>query len=245
MMKKSINRLVLVGLILTCSYTVYSQISGKAGSEPVAQLSDSQKSLAEGSKKALLKTGMSETYFNKHFRLVEVFDKPGDRRVVWKFLINGYEATINDSIGHYTEGGKQIYIHSVANTLSSTTDIERTIPRARALRIMRSCLGKFTDPSIEYRAGGAGRAQLLLIASSAPKPIRRRQEAREREERNRESSRKKATQAGGKAETDVIEEEDEDGSPVYIASVNLETGKCTKGRAEAGPPKTNLLLRLN
>jgi len=237
--KSFIRQLLMVGLILAWSYPVSSQVSSKGDSEVIRQLSASQKSLMEGSKKALLKTGMSEAYFNKHFQLIEVFDKPGDRRVVWKYLINGYEATINDSIGYYTEGGKRIDIHSVENALSSTTDIKRTIPRARALRIMRSCLGNFTDSSIEYKAGGAGRAELLLVASSVPKPIRRAEEERE-EKRKEESSRQKAA-TGHKAGTDVVEEEDDDGSSVYIGSVNLETGKCTKGRAQVGPPKTNLL----
>lgn len=236
---------VIAALILTSSYIVNSQVSPKADSQ-VDQLSPSQKSLMEGSKKAMLKTGMSEPYFNKHIRLVEVLDKPGDRRVVWKFIINGYEATIHDSIGHYTEGGKRIDLHSLENALSSTTDIKRTIPRTKAFRIMRSCLGKFTGATVEYRASGSGQAELLLIASSVPKPIRRQEEDRAREEiRKEDSSRKKARQAGG-AETDVIEEdEDNNRGPVYIGSVNLETGKCTKGRARAGPPLTNLLLRSN
>lgn len=247
MAKNYIKRLVVVAVILTSSYPVNTQDSRKPNSQAIDQLSPSQQTLMEGSKKALLKTGMSEPYFEKHFRLVEVFDKPGDRRVVWKFFINEYEATVNDSIGYYTEGAKRIDIHSVENTLSSTTDIRRTIPRTKALRIMRSCLGRFTNPTVEYKAGGSGRAELLLTASSSPKVVRRRQEVLEREKsRTEENLRKKPTQTGRENQTDVIEEEDEeDRSPVYIASVNLETGKCTKGKAQAGPPLTNLLLHLN
>jgi hypothetical protein len=238
--------MVMVGLILAWSYPLSSQVSHKADSQAGDQLTQNQKGLIEGSKKALLKTGMSEAYFNKHFRLVDVFDKPGDRRVVWKFVINGYEATINDSIGYYTEGSERIDIHSVENALSSTTEIKRTIPRPKALRIMRSCLGKFTEPMIEYRAGASGRAELLLIASSIPKPVPQSRERRAREQdRKEENSRKKVAQAGRESKTDVIEEEDENDRPVYIASVNLETGKCTKGRAQAGPPLTNLLRRSN
>lgn len=244
--KSYIQWLVLVALILTSGYSVNSQVLLKPDNQDIHQLSPSQKSLMEGSKKALLKTGMSEPYFNKHFRLAEVFDKSGDRRVVWKFFINEYEATVNDSIGYYTEGTKRMDIHSVENTLSSTTDIKHTIPRTKALKIMRSCLGRFTAPTVEYRAGGSGRAELLLIASSVPKSVRRRQqEVLEREQSRREENlRKKPTQPGRENQTDVIEEEDEnDRHPVYIASVNLETGKCSKGKAQAGPPLTNLLLR--
>lgn len=248
MMANSLTRhFVIAALLLASSYVVNSQVSGKAENQ-VDQLPSSQKSLVEGSKKALLKTGMSEAHFNKHFRLIEVFDKPGDRRVVWKFSINGYEATVNDSIGFYTEGSKRIDVHSVENALSSTTDIKRTITRSKAFKIMRSCLGRFTDPTIEYRAGGSGRAELLLTASSIPKSVQRHpQEVREREQnRKEESLRTNPTQSRRENQTDVIEEEDEkDRRPVYIASVNLETGKCIKGIAQVGPPLTNLLLPSN
>lgn len=182
---------------------------------------------------------MSEPYFNKHFRLVDVFDKPGDRRVVWKFLINGYEATINDSIGYYTEGGKRIDIHSVENVLTRTSDIQRTISKARAFRIMQKCLGKFTEPTIEYRARGSGRAELLLTAASIPKSAPSPQKGHDRAPKRTEESREKTTKAARGVETEVIDDDEDetDRRPVYIASINLETGKCIKGMAQAGPPK--------
>ena len=228
------NHLLTAALLLTAGSTVNSQTSSKAVApgQVITSLSASQKSLMEGSKKAILKTGMSEPYFNKHFRLVEVIDKPGDRRVVWKFLVSGYEATINDSIGYYTEAGKRIDVHSVENVLMSTSDINRTISRARADRVLRACLGKFTDAAIEYRAGSSGRAELVLTAASVPRS--RRSPERERKRKKAE----KASKSAQKIETDVIEEEDDkDRGPIYIASVNLETGKCTKGIGRAGPPK--------
>ena len=89
--------------------------------------------------------------------------------------------------------------------------------------------------AIEYRAGSSGRAELLLTAASVPRPRRSHDRERERKEK---AEREKASKSDPKVETDVIEEEDEhDGSPVYLASVNLETGKCTKGIGQAGPPK--------
>lgn len=227
--KEFMRGLLTVVFVFAASCTVNSQHVPSA-------LSASQKSLMEGSKEAILNTGMSEPYFNQHFRLVEVIDKPADRRVVWKFLINGYEAAINDSIGYYTEAGKRINVHSVQNTLMVTSDINRTISRARALRILRACLGKFTGTATEYRAASSGRAELLLTASSVPRSRRTSDRERKRKE---ETAREKASKSDPKVATDVIEEEDEehDRSPTYIASVNLETGKCRKGIARAGPPK--------
>ena len=229
--------MLTVVFVFAASCTVNSQEAPSAVPDQVmGSLSASQKSLMEGSKKAILNTGMSEPYFNRHFRLVEVIDKPADRRVVWKFLVNGYEATVNDSIGYYTEGGKRINVHSVQNTLMVTSNINRTISRARALRILRACLGKFRGTAVEYRGGSAGRAELLLTASSIPRSRRISDRERKRKE---EAAREKASKSDPKIATDVIEEEDEeqDRSPTYIASVNLETGKCRKGIARAGPPK--------
>lgn len=214
--------------------------ASQANTNAQTSLSESQKSLMAGSKTAILKTGMSEPYFDRHFRIVEVFDKPGDRRVVWTLSINEYEARINDSIGYYTEGGKRIDVHSVGNILSSTTDIERTIPRTKALKIMRACLGKFADTAVEYRAGGSGKAGLFLTAASIPKSVRLSpKEIRERERKRKErESRERAMKAKREGDTDVIEEEEEnDRPPIFLGVVNLETGKCTRGIAQAGPPK--------
>ncbi|HKY30174.1 MAG TPA: hypothetical protein VJM12_19750 [Pyrinomonadaceae bacterium] len=231
LIKRIAKHLLTIALALTATVShAYSQET-----QAVTSLSESQKILMEGSKKAILQTGMSEAYFDRHFRLVEVIDKPADRRVVWKFLINGYEATINDSIGYYTESGKRIDVHSVQNVLMVTSDIKRTISRARALRILRACLGKFTGTAIEYRAGSSDRAELLLTASSVPRP--RQSSDRERKPKE-EVDREKASKSDPKVATDVIEEEEEqDRGPTYIARVNLETGKCVKRIARVGPPK--------
>ena len=187
----------------------------------------------------MLKAGMSESYFDKHFRVVKVFDKPGDRRVVWKFSINEYEATINDSIGYYTEGERRIDVHSVGSLFPFTSDIHRTIPRKRALRIMTTCLGKFTNPAIEYGAGPDGKATLFLTAQSVLKPEQlNMKEARERKLREGDT-RKEAMKAKHEAVRDAIEEgEDDNRPPIFLGSVNLETGKCKKGVAQAGPPRT-------
>lgn len=209
-----------------------SDQTSKANNNADLKLSASQKSLLEGSKKAILKTGMSEPYFNEHFRLVQVVDKPGDRRVVWRFSINEYEATVIDSIGYYTEGPKRIDIHGVESILSSTADIKRTIPRTRALRIMRSCLGKFANPVVEYKADSSRRAVLVLNAHTVPKP-----EPPGRTETRGSKAEKALEKPTGEAEHDVIREGKKKRPPIFLGSVNLETGKCVKGIGQAGAPK--------
>jgi hypothetical protein len=95
---------------------------------------------------------------------------------------------------------------------------------------MQRCIGRFAHPSVEYRASGTGRAQLVLTAESVPKSTRRQNERREREERKAREREAKNSQ-----DRDVIEEEDDHFPPIVIASIDLETGKCTKGKLQVSP----------
>src|SRR4030095_10135446 len=91
------------GRFAQTSFSVRSQV----------KLDDAQRILVESCKKAIVATGISESYFNSHFTVLKVFNQPSDRRVMWKFAVNGYESIINDSIGSTSVGSKQINIHSV------------------------------------------------------------------------------------------------------------------------------------
>jgi hypothetical protein len=202
------------------------------------ELSDSEKSLVEGSREAIIKTGLSEAYFDEHFRLVRVVDSPGDRRVVWRFSVGGHTTTVSDSVGFYTEGGRRFDTHSVAGTLGTTSDLTRTITRARAERLMRRCIGRFSNPQVEYRSHGPqGEAALLLTAEAlvVPRAVagREARERREREERERARGQSNASE-----QADKVEEEDEggDGGVVLLGAVDLSNGRCTVGRGQAGPP---------
>jgi hypothetical protein len=213
------------------------------------KLTEGEKLLAEGSRKAILNTGISAPYFEKHFRLVRVFDKMGDRRVVWKFNVNEYEATVNDAVGFYTDGGKRVDVNSVTGTLAATHEIQKTITRREAERAMRACIGEFTDGGVTYAAYGgvSPRATLMLNGSSVVKPPtsaekRREAERREKEEREREARERRAKKNSRdkkRPPVDVEEEEDEGRKlpVIYVGVVDLETGKCIKGRALAGPPQ--------
>jgi hypothetical protein len=203
-------------------------------------LTEGEKKLAEGSRNAILRAGISAAYFDKHFRLVHVFDKMGDRRVVWQFQINEYEATVNDAIGFYTDGGKRVDVNSVGSVLASAHDITRTIPRKTAERIMRRCIGSFSNPVVEYRAlSTAGEAALLLIGQSAipPKVVRSRveRERLEREERERRERREERKRQREQGAIVVSEDEgEEERGNIILGAVNLETGKCIKGPGIAG-----------
>jgi hypothetical protein len=231
----------LLSLVLVATFCA-APAAGTQTDAPRAELNASEKSLAEGSREAIIKTGISEAYFDRHFRLARVVDRPGDRRVVWRFSVGGHEATVSDSVGFYTEGGRRFDTHSVAGTLNSTSDLARTIPRPRAEQLMRRCIGRFTNPQVEYRAHGPEGAAALLLTAEAlvvPRGVagreRREREEREREERKEHEERERSP---GSQQADKAEEEDEGGDRIVVllGAVDLSTGKCTVGRGQAGPP---------
>lgn len=221
----------------------------KAPAADAAALNASERALVAGSREAIIKTGISAAFFDEHFRVARVLDRPGDRRVMWRLSVGGYEATVNDSVGYYTEGARRVDTHSVAAAIPTTNDITRTITRRRAELLMRRCIGRFINPQVEYRASGVdGRAALLLTAHSLV-PRRREEpereglgrearERREREERARaERERRERAQSGGVQSSDQVEAEDEEGEgPVIVlGAVDLVTGECSIGYGQAGP----------
>jgi hypothetical protein len=196
------------------------------------KLTPSEAALVEGSKQAILATGISESYFKAHFKLLSVVDKPSDRRVMWQFTVNEYQAVVTDAIGYNTQSGKQIDLHSVGKALGQTSEIRRTLTRARALRILKSCIGPYETPSVIYGPVD-GRAELLLVAS-ARVPAEKARSEREKEREQEERDKRKAGAAGIDA-LEKGEEEGEGGAPITLGAVNLRTGKCTKGAALSSP----------
>lgn len=192
-------------------------------------LSEEEKLLVEGSRQAILRTGFTPTYFREHFRVQQVVNKTGDRRVVWKFFVNEYDTIIVDSIGYYTEDGKRINVHGVESLLLSTSDIKRTISKMRALKIMKSCLGTFANPVVEYKADGSRKAVLVLNAHSIPKSD---------SPSTTVTPDKKTEASSDQNDHDLIREgRQKPRPPIQLGSVNLQTGKCVKGIGQAGAPK--------
>ena len=217
------QRALLLSLFLSVCALVLSGAHAAAWQQ---KLTPAEEALVQGSKEAILATGISETYFQTHFKLLKVVDKPADRRVTWQFTINEHSTVINDAIGYYTEGTKRIDTHSIAKALGKTTEIQRTLSRARALSILKSCIGSFENPSVLYGPVN-GQAQLVMVAYKRAR-VESKSEREEEREREREKREKQKAIAAG---TDLIESEEDEGKapPLIMGAVNLQTGKCTKG----------------
>lgn len=200
------------------------------------KLTEAERTLVANSRAAIMRTGISGPYFDRHFTLVKVVNQSGDRRVVWKFSINEYATMVSDALGFYTKDGKRFDTHGVVTALQSTTEIKRTISRRSANQIMQRCIGNFANPSIEYRATGAEGARLVITAEAVVKTAKVSKKEREREEREREEreARERAARAQGR-NTEALEEEGDEGAPIIIGIVDLESGKCRKDELRAAP----------
>lgn len=159
-------------------------------------------SLVENSKRAIIETGISESYFEKHFKLIKAVNEPADRRVEWSYSVNEYEAQLVDAIGFHTTGGKHTYVHGIKNQLYSTHEIVKTLPRPRARRILRSCIGEFEGEAMTYRALTVpGKARLYLTGRSR---------IIKQQHRTKEPKGKQGPQF------------------FYVGFVDVESGKCVK-----------------
>jgi len=195
--------------------------------QTAASLTPAERALVASSRRAIIATGISEAYFDRHFALAKVVNQPGDRRIVWKFSLNEYSTTVTDVLGYYTKDGQRIDTHSVTTTLGKTSDIAATISRRRANQIMQRCIGAFTHPTVEYRAIDSNGARLVFTAEAVRKSSRD-EEKHEREIKQRAAKPKPA-------QGDIIEREDEGGAPIIIGTVDLQTGACTKGQLVVAP----------
>lgn len=199
------------------AFLLAAALIGAAAGSILAQQRDE---LAAGSRKAILETGISERYFEKHFRLARVVAEEGERRVEWKFSLRGYEVLLVDEVGfHTTESGERVDVHSIKNELFSAYDIKRTIPKRRAEAALKTCIGDYADASVVYRALKApGKAGLYLTAR-AKVEVEGGEEKERREEREGEG-----------------EHEDEvEGIAFNVGYINLETGKCTVEKGQVTP----------
>lgn len=211
--------------------------AGAKNSEGGLKLTPGEESLVRGSKAAIIATGFSEAFFDAHFEPFRVFDSPGDRRVLWRFRVNDYETFVSDPVGFYTDArGRRVDTHTVGATLGKTRDIRRTISRRRAERLMKDCIGEYQGGTVTYqRIGVDNRAALVFSAltvtttttpagasagSAQPPPSAPSPSASELESRLPDAPKKR-----GKKKPFI-----------GIGTVDLETGRCTKGVARAGSP---------
>jgi hypothetical protein len=157
---------------------------------PQVKLDDGQQALVASSRKAIIATGVTESYFDNHFTLLKVFNQSSDKRVMWKFALNGYEAIINDSIGSTSAGN----VHSVGRTLGRVTEITKTISRPVALRALKRCIGNYSDPYVEFGQVN-GRAELFLVGTHKAR-VKRSAEAEAKEKEQVEAFKRSRKKSG-------------------------------------------------
>ncbi len=190
---------------------------------------NAQGDLVKTSRKAIIDTGFSAAYFDQHFKLLQVIDKPGDMRVIWQFSTGEYDLRITDAVGFYiVAGGRKSYLHSVANNLGATRDIAKTILKRRALILMGSCIGKFASDSVVLMKLNKDRtAALYLMAYSA------KGRGKDDREQDRERIEKNTSRTADAQDRPPVEEGRD--RPITIGYINLETGKCSRGDATVTP----------
>jgi hypothetical protein len=237
---KQLPAAITIALSAAIVLSVFVQASSQILQNQTKELSVGEKSLVQSSRTAILDTGISAAYFDRHFKLVRVIDTASDRRVIWKYSIGEYAAILNDAVGFYSnDKGKRINIHAVRGILSTAHDIKNTIPKKRAEQLMLQCIGKYTLGAVVFQSfGTTPRASLLLTASSIPKPRKeKREEERKKSRKNRDVEKTPAPYEG-KSPFDTVEEGDDDdnGPLIYTGFIDLETGMCTKGVAQADHP---------
>jgi len=188
------------------------------------KLGAEERELVRGSRAAVIAAGFSAAYFDQHFELFRVVNLPGDRRVVWRFRAAGHETYLSDSVGSYTdEQGRPRNTHSVASTLGAAHDIRPAVTRRRAERLMRACIGEFEGGAIALQPfGPRARTALVFTAASVPPPVPSAPSPAGREDEDR---------------GDHIRQGRRRSPTIYLGAVNLETGRCVKGRAQAGAPR--------
>ncbi|MCA1633369.1 MAG: hypothetical protein LC802_06510 [Acidobacteria bacterium] len=245
MMKRKKLRVVSAALVLCAAATfgapaeaaaqttparAASVAAKRPGAEP--KLTPEEERLVRDSKAAIIETGFSEGYFDAHFKPVKVHNSPGDRRVVWRFRLDGYETTINDSIGFYTDArGRRVDSHMVGAALGRTRDIRRTISFRRARRAMKACIGEYSPGSILLQRFDAdGRVSLVFTAVSLPPPAEPASAASAGQPTPPPppaGPQRDGPKPGGKKKKPFLK----------IGSIDLETGRCTKGVAQVGSPQ--------
>jgi hypothetical protein len=220
--------LLVVTVVGTWSAMAHTRINFRQPCEVSAPLA-TESELVKGSKHAIIETGISERYFDTHFRLASVFDRPGDQRVVWQLRVNGYVAAVNDAIGFHTDArGKRVYTHSIRDILGRTRDITKTISKTKSAALMKSCLGRYTAAAVVLMRLSPGEVASLYLTAHSSRRSPDREDTREREA---DEKRKKQNPQVDQPESEGLDRH----APSRIGYINLETGKCSRGLAIVAP----------
>lgn len=226
-MKRRLALALAAAALCAASSTAAAQDARPQPAPPAPALDAEARELVRSSRAAIIAAGFSAPFFDRHFSPYRVSTSPGDRRVVWRFRAHGHETFVNDSVGSYTDAhGRRLNTHSVAATLAGARDLRRAITRRRAERIMRSCIGEFEGGAVVFQQFGARPRAALVFAAHTPPPPEA--SALPANPYPPEPAGEADRLRGGKK-----------GAPIYLGAVDLETGRCVKGRAQAGamPPE--------
>ncbi|OGY78732.1 MAG: hypothetical protein A3B74_02990 [Candidatus Kerfeldbacteria bacterium RIFCSPHIGHO2_02_FULL_42_14] len=110
-------------------------------------ITDPNHPLVVESKQVVLGFGISEDYFNKHFKfLCAVADQPSHRQVRWQYTIGEFTTIIYDEIGF----SGSTNIHGINNDLYGLTEIQKVISKTEAGQFMQSCIGDFKEARVGF-----------------------------------------------------------------------------------------------
>ncbi|MBC7929829.1 MAG: hypothetical protein H7Z38_04600 [Rubrivivax sp.] len=129
--------------------------------------------------------------------------------------------------------------HSITGTLGATYEIRKAIPRLRAEKIMRECIGSYTGAAVVYqRLSDDGKTGLYLTAEASDTTRRDvgrvEQKQPVRPEAQKSEAQKSIESGATLGEPVKMKEKKEAGPPFFIGYVNLETGKCIKAQGIRG-----------
>lgn len=212
------NRTLALVLAALCAASAHGALAGR-GAAARQEPDEAERALVNGSRAAVIAAGLSPRFFDAHFRLEEVSNRPADRRVVWRLKVGEHEALVSDPVGSYTdERGVRRDAHAVSSLITPARDLRATITRRRAERLMRACIGEFRNGAVVYQLFGAPpRAALVFTAVEAVAP------------------RPAAAPAASPPQTE-IRQGGRKRPPPRIGMLDLETGRCLVGVGQSGSP---------
>ena len=122
------------------------------GSQVVGHDAPGTDPLVAGSRQAIVATGISGAYFDRHFTLAKVINQPGDRRIVWTFSLNDFRTSVTDVLGYYSKNGQRIDTHSVTTTLGRTSNIVATISQGNLHSLSKLVEWARSVGAVQFRA---------------------------------------------------------------------------------------------
>jgi hypothetical protein len=145
--------------------------------------------LAQGSRQALLATGLSEPFVEAHFKQGKVVQagtprtykvmgpsgllsrRSGKAWVEWTLDWDGWTARLRDEIIYVVQDSypPQVQVqHGLKTALGTARDLQHTLPKATVRNLLKDCLGPYSEETVVYRSfGPSAEARLFLKAKNS------------------------------------------------------------------------------